>query len=206
MNQPACLFVVAAPSGSGKSSLVKALLQDDAQMSCSISHTTRSMRGQEQEGVEYHFVSDERFDQMLMEGDFVEWAHVHGRRYGTSRQAIERSMQQGQDVILEIDWQGALKIKSLFAEATLIFILPPSWQVLRQRLLARGEDSHETIELRLANAREELSHVKSFQYVIINDSFECALNDMKTVVRAQRLRYQAQKQAHKEVFEELSIS
>lgn len=205
-HHPGNLFVVAAPSGSGKSSLVKALMEVDAGVMPSISHTTRAPRGQEKDGREYFFVNDERFDAMVAAGDFLEWALVHGNRYGTSRQAIEARLAAGGDVVLEIDWQGALQIQKLFPDAILIFVLPPSWEELRSRLTRRGEDSPEVIELRLANAREELAHAHSFDYVIINEVFELALFDLKTIVHAHRLRYIAQKSARAETFQALGIA
>ncbi len=199
------LFVVAAPSGSGKSSLVKALMEVDAGVAPSVSHTTRAPRGQEKDGREYFFFDRATFDRMIEAGDFFEWAQVHGNRYGTSRQAIAARMQAGGDVVLEIDWQGALQIRRLFASAILIFVLPPSWDELRARLQRRGEDSDEVIELRLANAREELAQVKHFDYVIINEVFERALFDLKAIVHAQRLRFSAQKRVHADTFKALDI-
>ncbi len=205
MDHPGNLFVVAAPSGSGKSSLVKALMEVDAGVQPSISHTTRAPRGQDKHGREYYFVDDAEFDAKIAAGDFLEWAHVHGRRYGTSRQAIEARIAAGGDVVLEIDWQGALQIQRQFPNAILVFVLPPSWEELRARLQRRGEDTPEVIELRLANAREELTQVKHFDYVIINEVFERALFDLKTIVHAQRLRYTAQKTARAETFQALGI-
>ena len=199
------LFVVAAPSGSGKSSLVKALMEVDVGVAPSVSHTTRAPRGQEKDGREYFFVDRATFDRMIEAGDFFEWAQVHGNRYGTSRQAIAARMQAGADVVLEIDWQGALQIRRLFANAILIFVLPPSWDELRARLQRRGEDSDEVIELRLANAREELAQVNQFDYVIINEVFERALFDLKAIVHAQRLRFSAQKRVHADTFKALDI-
>ena len=205
MDHPGNLFVVAAPSGSGKSSLVKALMEVDAGVQPSISHTTRAPRGQDKHGREYYFVDDAEFDAKIAAGDFLEWAHVHGRRYGTSRQAIEARIAAGGDVVLEIDWQGALQIQRQFPNAILVFVLPPSWEELRARLQRRGEDTPEVIELRLANAREELAQVKHFDYVIINEVFERALFDLKTIVHAQRLRYTAQKTVRAETFHALGI-
>ena len=205
MDHPGNLFVVAAPSGSGKSSLVKALMEVDAGVQPSISHTTRAPRGQDKHGREYYFVDDAEFDAKVAAGDFLEWAHVHGKRYGTSRQAIEARIAAGGDVVLEIDWQGALQIQRQFPNAILVFVLPPSWEELRARLQRRGEDTPEVIELRLANAREELAQVKHFDYVIINEIFERALFDLKTIVHAQRLRYTAQKTARAETFRALGI-
>ncbi len=205
MEYPGNLFVVAAPSGAGKSSLVKALMELDKRVSPSVSHTTRPPRGQEVHGREYYFVSQETFDQMVAQDAFLEWAHVHGNRYGTSKSAIEQRMSQGADVVLEIDFQGAIQVKRIFPNAVLIFILPPSWEELRSRLERRNEDSAETIELRLQNAAQEMEHAKSFDFVIINDLFERALFDLKAIVHAQRLRYSAQRIARADTFGALHI-
>jgi len=206
MDYPGNLFVVAAPSGAGKSSLVKALMQLDAKLSPSVSHTTRPPRGQEKHGREYFFVSPHEFDTMVLGSAFVEWAHVHGNRYGTSKKAIEERIAGGGDVILEIDWQGALQIKKNFNNAVLIFILPPSWEELRSRLERRGEDSPEVIELRLKNAAEEMGEAKEFDFVIINELFETALFDLKTIVHAQRLKFTAQRRARAATFAALHIT
>jgi guanylate kinase len=203
---PGNLFVVAAPSGAGKSSLVKALMEVDARVRPSVSHTTRAPRGQEKHGREYFFVSNDEFDQMVQANAFLEWAHVHGQRYGTSRKAIEERMAEGADVVLEIDFQGALQIKRLFANAVLIFVLPPSWQELESRLHNRGEDAPEIIALRLKNAAEEMAQVNEFDYVIINELFERALFDLKAVVHAQRLKYPAQRRARADVFTALHLT
>lgn len=203
MDYPGNLFVVAAPSGAGKSSLVKALLELDSHVQPSVSHTTRAPRGQEKHGREYFFVSEGEFDQMVLGDAFVEWAHVHGRRYGTSKKAIEDRIAHGADVILEIDWQGALQIKRIFANAILIFILPPSWEELRSRLERRGEDSAEVIETRLKNAAAEMAQCKEFDFVIINELFERALFDLKAIVHAQRLKYLSQRRARAETFQAL---
>jgi guanylate kinase len=202
---PGNLFVVAAPSGAGKSSLVKALMELDSQVLPSVSHTTRAPRGQEKHGREYFFVSDQEFDSMVLADGFVEWAHVHGRRYGTSKKMIEDRIAQGADVILEIDFQGALQIKRIFANAVLVFILPPSWEELRSRLERRGEDSADTIELRLANAAEEMAQAPNFDFVIINELFERALFDLKAIVHAQRLKFSAQRRARAATFQALHI-
>ena len=205
MQTPGNLFVVAAPSGTGKSSLVKALLELDSRLIVSVSHTTRSPRGQEQQGREYHFVDEAQFRSMIGRGEFFEWAEVHGNLYGTSRVAIEARLQSGHDVVLEIDWQGALQIKTLFQDAVLIFILPPSWQELLQRLQRRGEDGQEVIERRMANARLEVAQARHFDYVIINALFETALFDLKTIVHSQRLKYAAQARHRPQVFAALDI-
>lgn len=206
MNYPGNLFVVAAPSGAGKSSLVKALMELDARLFHSISHTTRPPRGQEVHGREYYFVSDSQFEQMIAQGTFLEWAHVHGNRYGTSRLAIEERIAQGGDIVLEIDYQGALQVKKIFSNAVLIFILPPSWTELRSRLQRRGEDSPEVIEKRLINAAKEVGQVHEFDFVIINERFELALFDLKSIVHAQRLKYAAQRLMRSDTFKALHIS
>jgi guanylate kinase len=157
------------------------------------------------DGREYHFVDNLTFDRMVANGEFVEWANVHSNRYGTSRKGIEDRIAQGKDVVLEIDYQGALQIKEIFANAVLIFILPPSWEELRARLERRAEDSSETITLRLRNAAEEVGQVQAFDFVIINELFERALFDLKAIAHAQRLRFAAQKRARAETFRALNI-
>lgn len=205
MEYPGNLFVVAAPSGAGKSSLVKALLELDSHVQPSVSHTTRAPRGQEKHGREYFFASEHEFDAMVQANAFVEWASVHNHRYGTSKKAIEERMAQGADVILEIDFQGALQIKKIFANAISIFILPPSWEELRSRLERRGEDSPEVIEVRLKNAAVEMAQVQQFDFVIINELFDRALFDLKAIVHSQRLKFSAQRRARAETFKALNI-
>jgi guanylate kinase len=206
MDYPGNLYVVAAPSGTGKSSLVKALLEVDSHMELSVSHTTRAPRGQEVHGREYYFVSHEDFDRMVAHNAFVEWAHVHNNRYGTSRKAIEEKIAAGADIVLEIDFQGALQIKEHFANAVLIFVLPPSWPELRSRLMRRAEDSEDVIDLRMKNAADEVVHVNKFDFVIINESFDRALFDLKAIAHAQRLKVSAQRRARAETFKALNIS
>lgn len=205
MEYPGNLFVVAAPSGAGKSSLVKALLELDSHVQPSVSHTTRAPRGQEKHGREYFFTSQQEFDAMVAGDAFVEWAHVHNHRYGTSKKAIEDRMAQGADVILEIDFQGALQIKNIFANAISIFILPPSWDELRSRLERRGEDAPEVIDVRMKNAATEVAQVAKFDFVIINELFDRALFDLKAIVHAERLRFVAQRRARAETFKALNI-
>ena len=205
METPGNLFCVAAPSGTGKSSLVKALLELDARLAVSVSHTTREPRGQELDGREYHFTGEASFKAMVERDEFFEWAQVHGHLYGTSRKAIEERLARGEDVVLEIDWQGALQIKKLFGHAVLIFILPPSWAELAQRLNRRGEDPADVIAQRLAHARIEVAQAHSFDFVIINSLFETARFDLKTVVHSQRLKYAAQMRNRSHIFAALGL-
>jgi guanylate kinase len=205
METPGNLFVVAAPSGAGKSSLVNALLELDSHLALSVSHTTREPRGQEQHGREYWFVDEAEFRAMVARDEFFEWAQVHDHLYGTSRKAIEERLARGEDVVLEIDWQGALQIKALFEHAILIFILPPSWDELQQRLQRRGEDRPDVIAKRMANAQQEVPHARDFDFVIINALFETALFDLKTVVHSQRLKYAAQRRNKSQVFAALDL-
>ena len=205
MQQAGSLFVVAAPSGAGKSSLVKALLELDSHLGVSVSHTTRSPRGQERDGREYHFIDEAAFRTKIAAGDFLEWAEVHGNLYGTSRIAIETRVSDGQDVVLEIDWQGALQIKKLFPSAVLVFILPPSYEELAQRLNRRGEDQPAVIAQRLVNARHEVAQARHFDFVIINALFETAVFDLKTIVHSQRLRYAVLAKNKPAVFRALNL-
>ena len=205
MDYPGNLSVVAAPSGAGKSSLVKALLELDAHVQPSVSHTTRAPRGQERHGREYFFVSEQEFDAMVAADGFLEWAHVHNHRYGTSKRAIEERMAQGADVILEIDYQGAIQVKKIFANAVAIFILPPSWEELRSRLERRGEDTPAVIDVRMQNAAVEVAQTDKFDFVIINELFDRALFDLKAIVHSQRLKFAAQRRARAETFKALLI-
>jgi len=204
-NYPGNLFVVAAPSGAGKSSLVKALMQLDSRVQPSISHTTRKPRGQEKHGREYFFVSAQEFQDLITENAFIEWASVHDHLYGTSKKTIQERIAQGGDVILEIDFQGAVQIKKLFDNAVLIFILPPSLEELKARLERRGEDTPEVIQVRLVNAEKEMKQAKAFDFVIINEMFETALFDLKTIVHSQRLKFEAQRRARSDIFSALQI-
>lgn len=197
------LFIVSAPSGAGKTTLVR-LLESDPHIGVSISHTTRSPRPGEQNGREYHFTNLPAFLAMAEKNEFLEWAEVHGNHYGTSKRWIETEMARGKDVLLEIDWQGARQVRKAYPQATGVFVLPPSMAVLRARLSGRGTDSAETVARRIAAARDEIRHAEEFDYVIINDDLHQALADLKAVVRAARLRYARQRQAHGALFASLT--
>lgn len=182
------LYIVSAPSGAGKTSLVANLLGADSGIRKSVSYTTRGPRPGETDGRHYHFVTPETFEQMAQSGDFLESALVHGNRYGTSRRWVEEQLAADTDIVLEIDWQGAAQVRRLMPGAISIFILPPSFEALLQRLNSRAQDAPEVITTRLANAREEISHVHDFDYVIINNEFKAAAAELQDIVRAERLR------------------
>lgn len=194
------VLIVTAPSGAGKTSLVRALLARDELVRLSVSYTTRAPRKGEADGRDYHFVSTERFVSMLAAGEFLESAEVYGNHYGTSEAWIRLQIAQNEDVLLEIDWQGAQQVRRLFPDAIGIFILPPSLAVLEQRLRDRGQDDEDTVARRLAAAREDISHALEFDYVIINDTFDVALTDLASVVRAERLRVAAQERRYTSLF------
>ena len=181
------LFVVVAPSGAGKTSLVKALLEKEPNIRLSISYTTRKPREGEVNGRDYHFADRPTFEKMIAQGDFLEYANVYGNYYGTSKRWIENQLSGDHDVLLEIDWRGAAQLKGLFPNMVGIFILPPSLAELRKRLESRGKDAPEAIERRMASAREEISHVLEFEYIIVNERFEAALSDLISVVHATRV-------------------
>jgi guanylate kinase len=194
------LFVVTAPSGAGKTSLIRALLEQDRSLALSVSYTTRAPRPGEQNGREYHFVDLPRFAAMLERGEFLESAEVHGHRYGTSQKVIERTRASGKDLLLEIDWQGAEQVRNLHPDCIGIFILPPSMAELERRLRARGQDAEDVIQRRLRNAAEEMTHAVEFKYAIINNKFDDALQDLRAVVRAERQLTARQLERHPEVF------
>jgi guanylate kinase len=181
------LFVVVAPSGAGKTSLVSALLEREKNIKLSISYTTRAPREGEAHSRDYHFIDRAAFEKMIANGDFLEYANVYGNYYGTSKRWIEKELSGDHDVLLEIDWQGAAQLKSLFPNLVGIFILPPSLAELRKRLESRGKDAPEVIEKRMRGAREEISHVLEFEYIIVNERFEAALSDLISVVHATRV-------------------
>jgi guanylate kinase len=193
------LFIVCAPSGAGKTSLVNALLDREPDIELSVSYTTRPPREGEVDGRDYHFVAREAFMEMAARGEFLESAEVHGNLYATSQAWIEARTRDGRDIVLEIDWQGAEQVRRLVPDAVGIFILPPSLDTLHRRLTARGKDSSAVIERRLANAREEIGHVGEFDYVIINQSFDVAVVDLVSIVRATRLKVAAQLARHRDL-------
>jgi guanylate kinase len=183
MQRPPNLYIVAAPSGGGKTSLVNALLQLDDRLRLSISHTTRPPRPHEEDGKHYYFVSEDAFSRLVADNAFLEHARVYDHRYGTGREQVQRQLDQGFDVMLDIDWQGAAQIRQSFPECSSIFILPPSLEELRRRLALRGQDSADVIERRMQKARSELSHAHEFDYMIVNDEFEAALHDLHAIIR-----------------------
>lgn len=180
------LFVITAPSGAGKTSLIKALLEDEPGLRLSTSYTTRAPRPGEQSGREYHFVDEASFLAMQERGEFLESAEVHGNRYGTSREVISRTLERGQDLILEIDWQGARQVRILYPDCVGIFILPPSIEELERRLRGRGQDAEAVIRRRLANAQAEMAHAGEFKYAIINNDFNTARQELAGIVRSER--------------------
>jgi guanylate kinase len=190
------LFIVSSPSGGGKTSLVKALLEAEPEVHLSISHTTRAARPGEVSGRDYHFVVTAEFQRMLEAGEFLESAVIYGNHYGTSQKWIERERAGGRDVLLEIDWQGAQQVRRLMKDVVSLFILPPSMEVLASRLKSRGQDSPEAVTRRLAAAREEIGHVAEYDYVIINEDFDRAALDLRSIVRAERLRLPRQLDRH----------
>lgn len=187
-----CLFIISAPSGAGKTSLIKALLSKDAHLSLSISYTSRQPRPGEVNGRDYHFVSEQTFREMQVQGEFLESAEVYGNLYGTSQKWINKAIVSGQDILLEIDCQGAEQVRRYFAQAIGIFILPPSGKVLEKRLITRDQDHTDVIRKRLEAVREEVSHVNEFDYVIINDELENAVNNLVCIVNAERMKRERQ--------------
>lgn len=182
------LYIISAPSGAGKTSLVRELVSGNEHIVVSVSHTTRAMRPGEQDGVDYHFVAKDAFLEMVDSSAFLEHARVFDNYYGTSQQHVEQQLLSGHDVILEIDWQGARQVRKLFPEAVSVFILPPSLSALKQRLNNRGQDSDETIERRMNDAVNEMSHYAEFDYLLVNDDFDVALQQLRCIFSANRLR------------------
>jgi len=198
-----CLFIVSAPSGAGKTTLVSGLVATDPLVRKSVSYTTRKPRPGEESGRDYHFITVEEFQHRLTKGEFLETAVVHGNMYGTSRETVERECAAGHDVLLEIDWQGAAQIRRLQPDSVAIFILPPSIEALEKRLRGRGQDSAEVIASRVAAARGEISHVDEFDYVIINEEFNRAAQDLISIIRAERLRLPRQLARHTDLINKL---
>ena len=203
MLSPGTLFIVSAPSGAGKTSLVEALVERSPQVCVSISHTTRAMRPGEQDGVSYHFVTEAAFLEMLSRSAFLEHAQVFENYYGTSQDWVDGQLQQGRDVILEIDWQGAEQIKRQRPESVAVFILPPSREALLQRLTARGQDGKQIIERRMSEAVDELSHYLQSEYIVVNDDFDQALDELQCIVESQRLRTETQVERYQPLLMEL---
>ncbi|MGX2973515.1 guanylate kinase [Ursidibacter arcticus] len=199
------LYIISAPSGAGKSSLINALLADlpRSEVQLSISHTTRNPRPAEEDGVHYYFTTHDEFKSLIAKDHFLEWAEVFGNYYGTSLPMIERSLENGIDVFLDIDWQGARQIRNKVPTARTIFILPPSKSELEKRLIGRGQDSAETIAKRMAEAVSEMSHYNEFDYVIVNDDFQQALAELKSILIAERLKQAAQAERHQQLISQL---
>ncbi|MBF6623960.1 MAG: guanylate kinase [Pseudomonas stutzeri] len=199
------LYIVSAPSGAGKTSLVKALLDAQPQVRVSVSHTTRAIRPGEVDGVNYHFVTREAFLERLERNEFLEHAEVFGNLYGTSQRWLEQTLEEGYDLILEIDWQGAQQVRRLMPQAKSIFILPPSQEALRQRLTHRGQDSEEVINTRMREAVSEMTHYVEYDYLVINDDFTHALADLQAIFHANRLLQPAQQQRFEGLLEQLLV-
>ncbi len=197
------LYIISAPSGAGKTSLVKKLVDTLDNISVSVSHTTRARRPNEREGLDYYFVTQQQFHAMVSSGEFLEYAEVFDNYYGTSRSVVDDQLEQGRDVILEIDWQGARQVKNSKSACCSIFILPPSRAELEKRLYSRGQDTDETILRRMHDADNEMQHFSEFDYLIVNASFDQALNDLKSIFTAQRLKLAAQRQRHQQLFNTL---
>jgi guanylate kinase len=197
------LFIITAASGAGKTSLVKALLEENSNLVVSVSFTTRQPRQSEKNGEDYWFVSKEDFHDMKTNNIFLETAECHGALYGTSKEVIANNLNNGVDVILEIDWQGAFSVKHIFPEAISIFVLPPSMEVLAQRLRKRNEDSEEVIEKRLAAARSEMAHLEKFDYVTINDDFNTTLKELEAIIKAENLKTNVQLTRHEMIIKKL---
>src|SRR5471030_2950313 len=197
------LYIISAPSGAGKTSLVKALIDADSQIRLSVSHTTRAMRPGEIDGVNYHFVDRAEFVRLIEHGDFLEQAEVFGNLYGTSQSHLQQTLDEGHDLILEIDWQGAEQVRNLMPKARSIFILPPSLEALHERLTNRGQDSDEIIEGRMREAVSEMSHYVDYDYLIINDDFAHALDDLKAIFRTNQLQQKRQQQRFGKLLAEL---
>jgi len=199
------LFVVSAPSGAGKTTLCKQIIDFFPALDHSISFTTRSRRDGEQDGRDYHFITVERFEEMAVLGEFAEWAEVHGNRYGTARRTLEEARAGGRDLLLEIDWQGAAQLRENGVDGVYVFILPPGFDELRKRLEGRGTDAPEIIERRMANARQELSEAFCYDYLVVNDSFDHAVEELRSIVVAERCRSRRQQGRFRQLFPQLEL-
>jgi guanylate kinase len=197
------LYIIAAPSGAGKTSLVKALIARHSSIRVSVSHTTRPPRPGEEDGKHYHFISHEKFEGLISQGDFLEYAQVFGNYYGTSKSWVNETLAEGIDVILEIDWQGANQVRGQYGQAISIFILPPSLDALEERLVRRAQDSNDIIRRRLREAQQEMSHHQEFDFIVINDIFEEASKDLSSIITSERLRQQTQCKRHSQLISEL---
>ena len=197
------LFIISAPSGGGKTSLVKALLAAEPDVRLSVSHTTRAARPGETPGLDYHFVAPPEFERMLEAGEFLESAVIYGNHYGTSQKWIEGALAQGADVLLEIDWQGAQQVRRLMRQVVSVFVLPPSLAVLKSRLTGRAQDKGDVVARRMAAARDEISHVSEYNYVIINEEFNRAALDLRSIIRAERLRLSRQLSHHGDLINQM---
>lgn len=204
MAKEGTLFIISAPSGAGKTSLVHALIKEVPNLCVSVSYTTRESRPGEENAINYHFVTKDQFNDMLHQGEFLEYALVFGNYYGTSRQWVEKKLKNGEDVILEIDWQGARQVRTQFVDAISIFILPPSLESLRERLKKRHQDNPAVIESRMKEAKTELSRYREYDYLIYNDKFEEAVLDMETIVKSRRLTFHYQEENLKELIVKLT--
>jgi guanylate kinase len=205
MNIIGTLYIISAPSGAGKTSLIKALLRQVDDLTVSVSHTTRAPRAGEIDGEDYHFIDVNRFQQLQAQNAFLEQAQVFGHFYGTARQSMQTLLNQGMDVILEIDWQGATQVRQQFLQAVSIFIFPPSYPELAQRLSARGQDSPAIIQRRMQDALNEMRHYTPFDYLVVNEVFDTALQQLKAIVHSQRLRMAQQKVRHQALFTDLGL-
>lgn len=203
MSIPGTLYIISAPSGAGKTSLVKALIESNLQVRVSVSHTTRAIRPGEVNGVNYHFVDRQQFNEMLERNEFLEHADVFDNLYGTSQKWIEQTLAEGYDLVLEIDWQGAQQVRHLLPQSRSIFILPPTQEALRHRLTSRGQDNGETIERRMRESVSEMSHYVEYDYLLINDNFSDALDDLRAIFRSNQLVQGRQQQLHHGLLAEL---
>ncbi len=200
------LYIISAPSGAGKTSLISQLIKQDSAIKVAVSHTTRSMRSGEEDGKHYHFINSDDFKSKIEQDSFLEYAQVFGNYYGTSHQSIDRQLESNHDVILEIDWQGAQQVRKLRPDAISIFILPPSVQALEQRLCARGQDSQTVIKTRLQQARDDMSYYHEFDYIVINDNFDTAVKDLASIFECQRMKLTKQQQRHQKFLISITTS